>query len=184
MAQTTTVMNAGFTFTPADITISVGDTIVWDIAAQHNVIQVSMANYTANDNTPLSGGFSVPFSGGMVTGLSIGTYYYVCSPHASQQMKGTVTVVADTSVGINSIVRNHSIELFPNPTSNKLFLRGLEDLNITQFEIVNVIGQVLVFEQLNSNEIDIDVLNEGSYFLHLISAEGSRFAMQFVKTNN
>lgn len=93
MAATTVVTNSGTTFTPANITITQGDTVQFNIGGSHNVVEVSQATYNANGTTS-NGGFTLPFGGGQLTGLTAGTYYYVCTPHASLGMKGTITVSA------------------------------------------------------------------------------------------
>ena len=90
-AATTIVTNAGNTYTPADITITQGDTVLFNITNSHDVVEVSQATYNANGATS-NGGFTLPFGGGQLTGLAPGTYYYVCTPHAAIGMKGTITV--------------------------------------------------------------------------------------------
>ncbi len=93
-----TVNSSGTTFTPATITITVGDTVNFSIASSHDATEVSQATWNVNGNTPLSGGFQTPMGGGLVlpAQLTVGIHYYVCSPHASMGMKGTVTVQACT----------------------------------------------------------------------------------------
>ncbi|HTO15010.1 MAG TPA: T9SS type A sorting domain-containing protein [Edaphocola sp.] len=93
-----TVNNSGNSFSPANTTVILGDTINFDIANMHNVIEVSQTTWAANNNTPLSGGFSTPFGGGMVytATLTVGTHYFVCSPHSSSGMKGMIIVQACT----------------------------------------------------------------------------------------
>jgi len=92
-AQTTHIVsNSGLAFTPDEITITVGDTVDWQIGGSHNVVEVSQATYDADGDTPLPGGFSLGFGGGKRAFDSVGTFYYVCDPHAGQGMKGIVTV--------------------------------------------------------------------------------------------
>lgn len=96
-AQTTYVVsNSGLNFTPADITIQEGDTVDWQIASNHNVVEVSQMTHSTNGTAALPGGFSLPFGGGKIAFDNAGTYYYVCVPHASASMKGTITVTAAT----------------------------------------------------------------------------------------
>ena len=89
-----TVNSVGNTFSPANTTVTVGDTINFVIANMHDVIEVSQTTWNANDNSPLPGGFSTPYGGGMVysASLAVGTHYYVCEPHASAGMKGKIIV--------------------------------------------------------------------------------------------
>lgn len=105
-AAVTSISNSGFTFTPASVTITAGDTVVFAIGGTHNAIEVDQSTYNANGNTPLGGGFTVPFGGGMLTGLSVGTHYYVCGNHFSMGMKGIIIVQAAVvipNVWINEI---------------------------------------------------------------------------------
>lgn len=90
--MTFTVANQGFTFSPATLTVRSGDTVTWALDNIHNVVEVTQATHTANGSTPKAGGFSLPFGGGSFTFTTPGTYFYVCSPHAAQGMKGTITV--------------------------------------------------------------------------------------------
>ena len=90
--QTHTVTNAGFTFSPADITINAGDSVQWQLASIHTVLEVTQQTWNANGNTAKAGGFSTPLGGGTVKFDTPGTYFYVCEPHASIGMKGKITV--------------------------------------------------------------------------------------------
>jgi len=92
--QTHTVTNADFTFSPADLTITAGDSVQWQLANIHNVLEVTEQTWNANGNTAKAGGFSAGFGGGNVKFDNPGTYFYVCSPHAFQAMKGKITVQA------------------------------------------------------------------------------------------
>ena len=89
--QSFTVVNAGFTFSPATLNVNAGDTITFSLAGIHNVVEVDQATWNANGNTS-NGGFTLPFGGGTLVLIDPGTYYYVCQPHASQGMKGMIIV--------------------------------------------------------------------------------------------
>ncbi|HNT19496.1 MAG TPA: T9SS type A sorting domain-containing protein [Saprospiraceae bacterium] len=88
------VTNSGNSFSPATITISPGDSVQFNLAVAHNVREVSQGTWNANGTSSLAGGFQLPFGGGLVlpAQLGAGTHYYVCVPHASQGMKGTIVV--------------------------------------------------------------------------------------------
>ncbi|MAT39452.1 MAG: hypothetical protein CL946_07590 [Ectothiorhodospiraceae bacterium] len=104
-ATTHIITNSGFTFSPDDITINVGDTVTWNIGGAHNVVEVSQATWNSNGNTPLSGGFSHGFGGGTTVFSTAGTHWYVCSPHASSGMKGKITVV-QTTISTNALAQS------------------------------------------------------------------------------
>lgn len=112
------VRNQGFTFTPNDITVSVGDTVTFSIGGSHDVVQVTMAEWESNGNTPISNGFSTPFGGGNVVFNTIGTFYYVCTPHASLSMKGIVRVVPVSKPQVPTVeVKNQGLTYVPNDIS-------------------------------------------------------------------
>ena len=122
-SATFTINNSGTTFTPNAITITLGDNVDFVIGGTHNAIEVSLATWTANGNTALSGGFSTPFGGGTVTAdkLTLGVHYYVCKPHAVFGMKGTITVLDPTGLADHS--RKEDISVFPNPSNGNFNLQ-------------------------------------------------------------
>lgn len=100
-AVTHTVVDAGFSFSPATLTINLGDTVVFAISPAHNVVEVTQTTWNSNGNTS-NGGFTLPFGGGTLVIGAVGTYYYVCSPHASMGMKGQISVV-QTAIGTGTL---------------------------------------------------------------------------------
>jgi plastocyanin len=89
--KTMTVVDSGFSFSPATITIRAGDTVKFSLLSMHNVIEVSKATWDANGNTS-NGGFTLPFGGGSLTFARPGIHYFVCGPHSDKGMKGTIVV--------------------------------------------------------------------------------------------
>ena len=80
-------------FTPQDLTIAVGDTVRFVMTSTHNAIEVSQETYDARGIDPLSGGFQVGFGETQdVTFTEAGIHYYVCTPHVTLGMIGTITV--------------------------------------------------------------------------------------------
>jgi plastocyanin len=111
-----TITNSGFTFSPSEITIQPGDTIVFSLGNIHNAVEVNKATWDANESTS-NGGFSLPLGGGSTSFPNVGTYYYVCVPHASMRMKGIIHVA--TLSGVLTKTMNVNAEVFPNP-ANKI----------------------------------------------------------------
>ncbi len=173
-ATTHIVTNSGTSFTPSALVIIAGDVVTFNIASNHNVVEVSLATWTANGNTPLLGGFSLPLGGGNLTFNTPGMYYYVCSPHASMGMKGTIRV--DNSSDINEVNNNDKIGLkvFPNPVNNILHIDfTLNDITAENIKLTDISGKVVYSENLNSvigeNSISIDLsaLKPGFYYMVL-----------------
>ena len=95
-----TIGEGGYSFEPAEITISEGDTVCWiwkDTADVHNVVEIA-TKFDADMNLEDAKiGF---YSGESATTVDFRhtftendkTHYYVCEPHATMGMVGTVTV--------------------------------------------------------------------------------------------
>lgn len=106
IATTWTISVSGLTYTPDSITINFGDTVQFAIGGAHDAQEVSQATWQNNQSSPLAGGFYVPFGGGTLSGLTLGTHYYVCTSHAAAGMKGRIVVVPPVvipNVWINEI---------------------------------------------------------------------------------
>lgn len=87
--------NGNNTFTPADITINVGETVVWANAAGFHNVNGSLATYPNNPEGFTNGAPSGDAWTFSHTFNTPGVYDYRCDPHATQGMVGTVTVEGD-----------------------------------------------------------------------------------------
>ena len=172
-STTWTVTNSGFNFSPATITIASGDTVMFNIDNIHTVLEVSEATWNANDNTPLPGGFGLPFGGGMLLpdDLSEGTHFYVCEPHASMGMKGRI-IVEGSSATDETLLRS-DIALFPNPTKGKfqVLMGDTEFAQNFDLEIYDSQGKIVFstskFDPKVIHEIDLSDFENGMYFIKL-----------------
>ena len=87
------IQTVGITFDPDTLSINVLDTVFFTGLGYHDVTEVDESTYLSNGATS-NGGFTYLFDNFHVF-TEPGTYYYVCSPHASMGMKGMITVVDD-----------------------------------------------------------------------------------------
>src|SRR3954471_19866491 len=124
------IENAGTTFSPDNITITVGDSVKFNLESIHNAVEVSLSTWNAGGTTALSGGFSVAKGGGTVlpAQLTVGTHYYVCQPHASMGMKGTIVVNAANGITENQSIA--AISLFPSPAIDFITVKGSNTMGV------------------------------------------------------
>ncbi|HCH63646.1 MAG TPA: halocyanin, partial [Deltaproteobacteria bacterium] len=93
ITHTVTSTDGSMDFSPADLVISVGDTVRFEMSATHNAVEVSEATYDSRGTDALEGGFYVDFGQtGEVLFEEPGVHYYVCTPHVRIDMIGTITV--------------------------------------------------------------------------------------------
>jgi plastocyanin len=175
MAGTVTVTNSGNIFTPDEITINQGDTVIFSLGYTHNAVEVSQSTWDDNNNTP-NGGFSVGYGGGQVIMDTPGIYYYVCTPHAVYGMKGIINVTGTvTSSEQGGDISNNSkdiLNFYPNPVSDMMTLNFSVQFNSSiSIKLIDVTGQTvqnLVQGSYNagsySENINLNHLNPGRYF--------------------
>jgi len=172
MAVTWTINNSGNTFTPNQITINLGDTVVFSIQSNHNAVEVTQATWQINGNTS-NGGFQLPFGGGTVIPTMAKTYYYVCTPHASLGMKGQIIV--NNSTGIPDPVNyDYALSFLPNPASNQTVIHtGIADGISNTLTVYDLTGKsVMKISDITENYIlNISRLKHGIYFVEF-KAEG------------
>jgi plastocyanin len=172
----------GFTFTPDNLTVNVGDVVIIEAADFHPLQQVSQSTWNANGNTPLSGGFSStsPYTLTITAGMAGSTIYYVCAAHVSGGMKGRINVNVTSSVSDNRLL-DYNFTVFPNP------VRGVSQLNISTkkttpvtINLFDANGRMihqLYYLQIQPGEITLPfnavALSKGTYFLLMRTSEGT-----------
>lgn len=165
-----TIVNSGFTFSPATLTIDAGDSVQFTIGGAHFIVEVDQTTWDANGNTPQSGGFTTPAGGGLIlpADLDVGTHYYVCSPHAGMGMKGQIIVEPSTA----KIEKENefSFSVYPNPTSGMLFLdiKGINMGEVNSLKVYSISGaQVEDIPLINNSALDLSSLTKGIYFVQI-----------------
>ena len=143
-------------------------------------VEVSKPIWDANEATPLSGGFSLPFSGGLLIPeqLAIGTHFYVCTPHAMLGMKGSIVVLGPSSIASTAI---QSISFFPNPATDLLAVKAGPDLIGSNYHIMDVTGKQVAMGKFENEEsyINISGLMTGIYFFQTTSQR--KQVLRFIK---
>lgn len=175
-AKTWEVTTPGFSFSPSALTVAANDTIKFTIGSNHNAREVEKATWDANGSTLKSNGFATDFGGGTVLAkdLTVGTHYYVCTPHAGGGMKGMITVEAVTGVEQNDL--DAVISVFPNPSNGQVQVDA-SALNLSEDNTLAVYssqGEKISETIIISNQTTIDLSNQpkGIYFIRVSNKNG------------
>jgi hypothetical protein len=75
----------------------------------------------------------------------------------------TYTIQPSPITGINEIISNDFVKIFPNPANNKISIQYKENNNY-QIKILNIMGETVLITK--TKEIDISSLPNGTYFLN------------------
>jgi len=85
-----------------------------------------------------------------------------------------------TKISTSEFDQNYDIEIFPNPSLNKIYLNGPES-NYLKLEVINSQGQVLMRKEGFLREIMLNELAPGVYFLRLVNSKGKTIVKRVVK---
>lgn len=174
-ATSYTVTIVGSSYSPATLTVSVGDVVTIQASGTHPLAEVSQSTWNANGTATLSTGFGVKTSNFTFNISSANSIYYVCQNHVGMGMKGQINV---STVGINE--QNHvigNISLFPNPAKDKFSVKFKSTENGTlTAKLYSVCGQevqcLISNKEFNSgeNSFTLELQNNipsGVYFVQL-----------------
>ena len=150
-------------FTPADITITEGETIEWQNTQGNHNVNGSQAIYPNNP-----GSFGNQVGSGWTyqhTFTATGTYDYQCDPHAGFGMVGTVTVNPAPTGNVNDLVITEI--MYNPPESNQDSLEFIELYN-SGTSAVNVGG--LYFTQGVEDTLPSMMVGAGEYLILAVNA--------------
>lgn len=175
-ATSYTVTISGLSYSPATLTVTIGDVVTINASGNHPLAEVSQTTWIANGTSTLSTGFGNKTSAYTFTVLTATDIYYVCTAHASSGMKGKIVI---TTTGINEQdINSANVTVFPNPAKDKFSIKyNAGDNNVT-VKLFSICGQEidsLVFKKETISgvcTINVDLQNKipaGVYFLQLTS---------------
>ena len=185
LAADVTITVSSFVYTPDNITVNVGDRVIFNGSFNaHPTVQVDQSTWAADGNTPLPGGFSYT-TGSSATltitpGMSGSTLYYVCSPHVTIGMKGRINVNVIASLSENN-ARDFNFTVFPNPVTKNSFLnistKKAGRISLTLYDIQGRIVKQVADMNVQAGELNIKFdaanLQKGNYVLLMRSNEGT-----------
>ena len=149
-----------------------------------------LTTYTYDANNNLTSELSQTWSGGAWENYWLYTYTYDANnftqSYAHKYWNNTGTKISHgdstykcfhTVMGINSLEKNlQSVQLFPNPATNKITISKTADLQKeTIVSIYNIQGEMVItntFYYQNTMEMDVSLLAKGVYIVKIQSEKG------------
>jgi plastocyanin len=157
-SQSKTTVNVTNVFTPAAVTITVGDTVEFVNSSGSHWVDGTQGTFSGNpvsfDNQSQSGPgwtYQQVFN-------TVGFYNYRCGIHTST-MSGTIDVQASTNVNEAKTISSHS---YPNPVVDYLYLTNISEME--SIEIFSVSGKRVYASEMIKNKINLTFLEKGVYF--------------------
>jgi hypothetical protein len=93
-----------------------------------------------------------------------------------------VNTQREATVTAQKVAVNESGGLYPNPASDRLYIKGLTKVNLSSaIEICDVAGRTVLVSVQTGNNIDISTLKTGMYFIRVTQNKTSIYTGQFIK---
>lgn len=163
-----------YVYSPAEVTINVGDKVIWKNNGGNHNVNGSKTKFPANPESfgnSLGTGWTYEY-----TFTTAGTYNYQCDPHAAFGMVGKVIVNPKTVTGLIDQADNSAdkIQLFPNPASNFVELKLPRNYQVISSLKVYSISGTLIDQKIpagNQEAISYNVSRfiNGVYFMEINS---------------
>lgn len=168
-AKVYTVAVSNYKFEPKELTIQVGDTVVWNNPDGHHNVNGTKATYPAN---PESFGNAVAMSWTYrYIFKTAGTYDYQCDPHTAFGMFGKVIVKEKASTVVQIAQSSDGpVRLYPNPARNFVDVVVPVSLGAAKTLRVYSIAGNLVYSRIvdsGSFRYDLSDLKTGVYFVEI-----------------
>ena len=160
-----------------------------------NILEVTYDNILLPDsivNEPASHGFFI-FDIDLKTDLPYGTRITnragIYFDYNDPIITNTVVNTTATPTSINELIPENNLRVYPNPTSGKIFLSGIETYPpIENIELMNINGSRVKFIEADNNNsqsvinllLDKDNMFPGLYLLKVHFKNGQKETMKFI----
>lgn len=169
---------SGQSYNPATITVNVGDVVIIQASDLHPLIQVSLANWNANNAVQDGFGASSDFTLNITAGMAGTTIYYGCSSHMSGGMKGQIIVNVVSGIEENR-TRAFNFTVYPNPVSADSWMnvsvKTAGKISITVYDLNGRMISHLIDQHVKAGEFTIpfpvNKLQKGNYIVQMRTAK-------------
>lgn len=189
-------MEAHTPITPTEPTISVDEIVFEEITNVTFTISNNTANpFTINSIEALDEYLIVvdySYAGTLPATLAVGESWevtvYPYLPVVKGYYETSIEIVTDIATQTIPVKINESIytgvgennaasfEVYPNPMNNTLYING----DVQDVTIFNTVGQQVLFVE-NANEINVEDLSEGLYFVRVSDKRGNNVVKKILK---
>lgn len=159
--------------------LAIGQDITVDLAGNPSVtITAEDVNNGSSDNCG-----SINLSIDVDTFTEEGEFPVVLSVEDAVGNLASVTVtvtVTDSALSVNdNNIENNSIKIHPNPATNVLYFET--KISIASFSVIDVTGKLVINQPNPQNQIGVEQLSHGVYFIRFITNSGQSILKRFVK---
>ena len=162
------VWDGYFEFTPADITIQLGDTVQW---LPLGGVAPSMVHTITSSNIPAGAApFDQIWQAPADTFFQYvpqiaGLYEYVCTPHIPNGMVGSFNVIGDITGLTDGKLSENELLIYPNPTTDIIHLN--KSNFVYRYKIFTSNGKLILSGKTNET-VNVSTLANGNYVIEIV----------------
>lgn len=164
-------------FSPANITIDLGDTVRWTNSSSSHNVNGTTSTFSGNPESfgnSISGNFTYEHKF-----LTAGTYNYRCDLHFSTGMTGTITVLPASELTEQEKLEQ-LIVIYPNPAEYTISILNNTEILFKEFEMFTPSGKSILKKAFSST-VDLPNLDNGIYYLLLSGDDKSVTKMVIIE---
>lgn len=120
---------------------------------------------------------SLPISQAYGTAIKMTTCGNGC--YAFNTTDDKVVIIKDRNLGIADLEDKNNISVYPNPTTDYLYVKN--GINIKTVQISDINGKIINNIKPLNNKIDLTSLSKGVYMIKLIDNKGEIFTKKVIK---
>jgi hypothetical protein len=139
-------------------------------STQQNDYDNNIQHVQVGTHSYFSGGLTI--QNGFFNGALDNFKIYRCAMSPSD-FRAVCDIKQSIPNGINKYQASRKIEIYPNPASENVYVRGFEDVEDVTYSVFDILGQEIQSGTLTNGEINISELNSGVYLLILNGEEVS-----------
>lgn len=155
--------------TNVDLTIGVGDTVIWTWTSPNHTVENVPGNSVETFNSGFLASVGSVFS---FTFTVVGDNDYFCGVHGAGSMSGTITVEDNLSVNEEAFA---AFRILKNPTSDFLKIELPQNSDDLEIFIHDVNGKKIRTLKHNASSmvvLDVSILSKGLYFITFKNGNG------------
>ena len=94
-------------------------------------------------------------------------------------------VCYDMTLGINDLKKELNVDVYPNPFNSQIQINGSELTDAVSIQLIDITGKVMMSEVIiaanNSITLNTATIQQGTYFVHIVSGNGLKITKKVVK---
>lgn len=169
-----TIRGLDFYYLPDTVWMLAGDSIHFQTVGIHNMVQTDSSQWAIGQAVS-NGGFATVIQADTTFVIdTVGTYYFVCAPHGFVGMRGVLFVEAPSSLTGSTRRTPSTIELYPIPTRQTLFVELAEEADV---KVTDVHGKQLGSARklpVGKTQFDVSEYDPGIYILYFQYTKSKR----------